>query len=85
MSHVAPPAPAPGERLVQAGAVLFGLGLLAALAVVVPFFLGRSNAPLPLTLGTLLMPLGLGTALSGLLRGARRSATRSGRAPRARR
>ena len=78
MSHVAPTPPAPGERLVQVGAALFGLGLLAALAVVVPFFLGRSNAPLALTLGTLLMPLGLGVALSGLLRGARRSAHRSG-------
>jgi hypothetical protein len=78
VSHVAPTPPAPGERLVQVGAVLFGLGLLAALVVVVPFFLGRSNAPLALTLGTLLMPLGLGVALSGLLRGARRSSTRSG-------
>jgi hypothetical protein len=78
VSHVAPTPPAPGERLVRIGAVLFGVGLVAALAVVVPFFLGRSNAPLALTLGTLLMPLGLGVALSGLLRGARRSSTRSG-------
>jgi hypothetical protein len=85
VSHVAPPAPGPGERLVRAGAVLFGVGVLAALAVVVPFFFGRSNAPLVLTLGTLLMPLGLGLALSGLLRGVRRSASRSGRGRRSRR
>jgi hypothetical protein len=55
------------------GAVVFGVGLLAAIAVVVPFFLGRSDAPLGLTLGTLLMPVGLGLALSGLLRAARRA------------
>ena len=73
MAHVAPDEPAPGERLVRAGAIVFGLGLLAALAVVVPFFLGRTDAPLALTLGTLLMPIGLGIALSGLLRGARRA------------
>ncbi|MCA1711998.1 MAG: hypothetical protein LC789_10360 [Actinobacteria bacterium] len=82
MSHVAPTPPAPGDRLVRVGAAVFGLGLLAALAVVVPFFLGRSNAPLGLTLLMLLMPLGLGIALSGLLRAARRSSTRSGTARR---
>ena len=65
-------APRPGERLVRAGAIVFGLGFVAALAVVVPFFLGRTDAPLALTLLTLLMPVGLGVALSGLLRGARR-------------
>ena len=54
------------------GAVVFTVGLLAAIVVVVPFFFGRSDAPLGPALGTLLMPLGLGIALSGLLRGARR-------------
>jgi len=82
MTHVAPDSPLPGERLVRAGAVVFGLGLVDALLVVVPFFLGRTNAPLALALGMLLMPVGLGLALSGLLRAARRgrrSASRSGR------
>ena len=72
MSEVAPEQPQPGERLVRGGAVVFGVGLLAALVVVVPFFFGRTDAPLGLTLLTLLMPLGLGIALSGLLRAARR-------------
>jgi lipopolysaccharide export LptBFGC system permease protein LptF len=73
MAHIAPEQRQPGERLVRIGAVVFTVGLLAAVLVVVPFFFGRSNASLPLTLGTLLMPAGLGLALSGLLRGARRA------------
>ena len=72
MAHISPEPPRPGERLVLAGAVVFTAGLLAAVVVVVPFFFGRGNAPLGPALGTLLMPLGLGLALSGLLRGARR-------------
>jgi hypothetical protein len=40
---------------------VFGLGVLAVVGVVVPFFLGRSDAPLPLALATLLMPVGGGT------------------------
>jgi hypothetical protein len=57
--------------MVRAGAVLFGVGLLGVLAVVVPFFLGRGDAPLPWTLVASLMPVGLGLSLGGLLRGAR--------------
>jgi len=72
MTHAAPQRPEPGERMVHVGAAVFGIGLLAVLAVVIPFFLGRDDAPLPLTLGTLLMPVGLGLALLGLLRRARR-------------
>ena len=82
MTHVAPEQALPGDRLVRAGAIVFALGLVDTLLVVVPFFLGRTNAPLALALGMLLMPVGLGLALSGLLRAARRgrrSATRSGR------
>ena len=73
MTHVAPSEPLPGDRLVRVGAIVFALGLLDALAVIVPFFLGRTDAPLPLALGTLLLPIGLGIALSGLLRAARRA------------
>ena len=72
MAHVSPEGPRPGERLVQAGVLVFAIGLLAAVAVVVPFFFGRADAPLPLALGTLLMPVGLAIALTGLLRAARR-------------
>ena len=55
----------------QAGAVLFGLGMLGVLAVLVPFLLGRADAPLWTTLLASLLPVGLGVALLGLLRGAR--------------
>ncbi len=79
MTHAAPDSPLPGDRSVRLGALVFGLGLVDALVVVVPFFLGRTNAPLALALGTVLMPIGLGIALSGLLRAARRSSSRSGR------
>ena len=72
MAHTAPQRPEPGDRLVRVGAVVFAVGLLAALVVVVPFFFGRTDAALGLTLATLLMPIGLGVALSGLLRAARR-------------
>jgi VIT1/CCC1 family predicted Fe2+/Mn2+ transporter len=69
--HAAPAQSAPGERLVRAGAVLFGIGVLGVLAVLVPFLLGRDDAPLWTTLVASLMPVGLGLALLGLLRGAR--------------
>ena len=55
----------------RGGAVLFGLGVLGVLAVVVPFLLGRDDAPLWTTLVASLLPVGLGLALLGLLRGAR--------------
>ena len=61
----------PGEGLVRAGAVLFGLGVVGVLVVVVPFLLGRDDAPLWTTLVASLLPVGLGVALLGLLRGAR--------------
>jgi VIT1/CCC1 family predicted Fe2+/Mn2+ transporter len=69
--HVAPRSREPGDGLVRAGALLFGLGVLGVLAVVVPFLLGREDAPLWSTLVASLLPVGLGLALLGLLRGAR--------------
>jgi hypothetical protein len=69
--HAAPQDDEPGERLVRFGALLFGLGLLGVLAVVVPFLLGRQNAPLWTTLLASLLPVGLGLSLLGLLWGAR--------------
>ena len=53
------------------GALLFGLGVLGILAVLVPFLLGRPDAPLWATLLASLMPAGLALSLLGLLRGAR--------------
>ena len=72
MAHVGPDPAQPGDRLVRVGAVVFTTGLIAAVIVVVPFFFGRGDASLGLALTTLLMPAGLGIALIGLLRSARR-------------
>jgi hypothetical protein len=58
---------------VRIGAAVFGIGLLAVLADLVPFFLGHPNRPLLVNLGAFLAPLGLGLALGGLLRAARAS------------
>lgn len=62
----------PGDRLVRLGALLFVVGGVGVLGVVLPFFLGRDDAPLGWTLVASVMPVGLGLALLGLLRGARR-------------
>jgi hypothetical protein len=69
--HEAPHTDLPGERAVRVGAVLFGLGVVGVLCVLVPFFLGRQDAPLWTTLLASLLPVGLGVALAGLLRAAR--------------
>ncbi len=61
----------PGDLLVRVGAVVFAIGVVAVLLIVVPFFLGHGQSPLPLNLLALLLPVGLGLALLGLLRGAR--------------
>lgn len=58
----------PGDRLVPAGAAVFGVGVLAILADFVPFFAGRDNLPLALALLSFLAPVGLGLALAGLYR-----------------
>ena len=62
---------APGDRLVRVGAGVFGLGVLGVHAVVGPCLLGRDAAPLWTTPRASLLPVGLGLALLGLLRGAR--------------
>jgi len=51
---------------------VFAVGVVAVLAILVPFLAGaRSDAPAALDLVALLLPVGLGLALLGLLRGAR--------------
>ena len=61
----------PGDALVRVGAVLFAVGVVGVLAAVVPFLLGRDDAPLPVALTASLLPVGLGVSLLGLLRGTR--------------
>lgn len=64
----------PGDGLVRAGVGVFGVGLVAVLVVVLPFFFGHENRPLVLNLAAgVLPPLGLLLALAGLVRGARRT------------
>ena len=76
--HAAPDDPRPGEGLVRAGAVVFALGVVGVLLAVVPFFLGRDDAPTWTALLASLLPVGLVMALVGLLLGAR--ARRGGQA-----
>jgi len=67
------PSGADADRLVRIGAVIFGVGLLAIFAAVVPLFFGVHNLPTALNLAAgLLPPIGLGIALWGLVRHARR-------------
>ena len=62
----------PGDRLVLAGAALFGLGLIATLVTVAPFFLGAARVPTAAYLvAVLATPLGIALALVGMLRGNR--------------
>jgi peptidoglycan/LPS O-acetylase OafA/YrhL len=64
--------PRPGDGLIRAGAVVFGIGLVAILVVVLPFFFGKENWPLPFNLAAgVLPPLGLALALAGLVRAGR--------------
>jgi peptidoglycan/LPS O-acetylase OafA/YrhL len=57
---------------VRVGAVLFGIGVVAVLVVVVPFFFGVENRPVPLNVAAGgLPPLGLALALLGVLRAGR--------------
>jgi VIT1/CCC1 family predicted Fe2+/Mn2+ transporter len=74
--HAAPDDPRRGEGLVRVGAAVFAVGVVGVLLAVVPFFLGRDDAPTWTALLASLLPVGLGLALLGLLLGAR--ARRSG-------
>ena len=69
--HAAPDDPRRGEGLVRAGAVVFAAGVVGVLLAVVPFLVGREDAPTWTALLASLLPVGLGMALVGLLRGAR--------------
>ena len=63
-----------GDGLIRIGAGVFGVGLVAVLVAVLPFFFGVENRPLPLNLAAgVLPPLGLLLALVGLVRESRSS------------
>ena len=65
----------PGDGLVRLGVIVFAVGLAAVLVVVLPFFFGQENRPLPLNLAAgVLPPLGLLLALAGMVRGSRSTA-----------
>lgn len=75
--HREPDPPRPGDRLVQVGAGVFAVGIVAIIAEFAPFFFGHDNRPLWLAFATMLVPAGLGLSLVGLLvqaRAARRRA-----------
>lgn len=82
------PSRLPGERLVAIGSAVFGVGVVAALATVLPLLLGAAPMPtLVYLLAVVLCPLGLGLALAGLVHNARarRRPSRPGRPGRPRR
>lgn len=70
--HRAPQPPAPNDAMLRIGIPLFGVGLIAVLLDVVPFFFGAHDRPLWINVvAVLTLPIGLGLALIGLLRSAR--------------
>ncbi len=60
-----------GEGLVKGGAIVFCAGALATLVTFVPLFLHLTPLPSAAYWLSMLMPLGLLLALTGLLRSAR--------------
>ncbi len=61
-------ASAGADRLVRIGAAVFGVGLLAVAAAVLPLFFGVHDLPTALNLAAgILPPLGFGLALWGLV------------------
>ncbi|MGW4893713.1 hypothetical protein ACWEQL_15825 [Kitasatospora sp. NPDC004240] len=57
----------PGDVLVKAGTIVFGLGALATLITFVPLFLHRTPLPSAAYWLSMTMPLGFLFALAGLL------------------
>ncbi|MGW4651266.1 hypothetical protein [Kitasatospora sp. NPDC004289] len=60
-----------GDVLVKTGAVVFLIGAAATLATFVPLFLHLTPLPTAAYWISMLMPLGLGLALTGMFREAR--------------
>jgi hypothetical protein len=61
----------PRPRTVQAGFILFAVGLIFLVTTVMPFFWGDHNRSLWLNLGCLLAPVGFGLAMIGIFRSTR--------------
>ncbi|RKN41721.1 hypothetical protein [Streptomyces hoynatensis] len=61
----------PGDVLVRAGALVFGIGALATLVTVTPLFLGADPLPTAAYLLSMLMGVGFLLAAAGLLRAVR--------------
>ena len=80
----APQGPQPGDRLVQVGAAVFAVGLVAVVLVFAPALLADRVPPFPAVVTALsLLPLGFALALVGLLRSARTGRREARRARRA--
>ncbi|MEW2284948.1 hypothetical protein [Streptomyces sp. NPDC047841] len=63
-----PNSPAPGDRLIRAGAVVFFLGAVATLVTVAPLFLGAKPFPAYMFGLSMLMAVGFLVAGAGVLR-----------------
>ncbi|MFF3289294.1 hypothetical protein [Streptomyces sp. NPDC003023] len=74
-------APAPGDGLVRAGAVVFIVGAVATLVTVAPLFLGTEPFPTVAYAVSMLMGVGFLVAAAGVLRSiaAQRRQARSSR------
>jgi hypothetical protein len=60
--------PAPGDRLIRAGAIVFFIGALATLVTVAPLLLGTTPFPTFMFLLSMLMGVGFLLAGAGVLR-----------------
>ncbi|MFB7517714.1 hypothetical protein [Streptomyces sp. NPDC056144] len=59
---------APGDGLVKAGVVIFGIGAVATLVTVAPLFLGTDPFPTVAYTVSMLMGVGFAVAAAGVLR-----------------
>ncbi|ATW49186.1 hypothetical protein ACWGJT_17100 [Streptomyces xantholiticus] len=77
-------APAPGDGLVRAGAIVFIVGAVATLVTVAPLFLGTDPFPTVAYAVSMLMGVGFLVAAAGVLRSiaAQRRQARSSRSAR---
>ena len=65
------------DRLILFGVAVFAVGALAALAALVPLFVGSQPLPTWVYLASVLAPVGLGLMFWGLWRTARRHGKRT--------
>ncbi|MFB7593586.1 hypothetical protein [Streptomyces sp. NPDC056160] len=60
--------PAPGDRLIRAGAIVFSIGALATMVTVAPLFFGAKPFPTYMFGLSMLMAVGFVIAAGGVLR-----------------